>query len=168
MRIKENVMIKIMRYFFGIRGVLDERNIKKVNQLALNAFVYLRLYVLLTSLVIPFLPDRLLNRSMFIMFAFANLVIGYGGVSLYVMHKISRLKLNYREVAAVEYPSAVRQAIIHGAWVGAVEGIVFYGVLGRINGWTSLVTIGFGILGLVMGWTTDTQREIGHTVKIKE
>ncbi|WP_369406528.1 DUF3278 domain-containing protein [Lentilactobacillus kisonensis] len=29
MRIKENVMIKIMRYFFGIRGVLDERNIKK-------------------------------------------------------------------------------------------------------------------------------------------
>lgn len=38
---KESILIKIMRYFFSIRGVLDEHNIREINKVATNAFMYL-------------------------------------------------------------------------------------------------------------------------------
>lgn len=164
---KESILIKIMRYFFSIRGVLDEHNLREVNKVATNAFMFLWIYTAVANGALLIVSDKFLTHSTLIWFLVVNLIIALGGVSLYVTRKISKLKLNYREVSVEEYPKAVHQAIIHGAWFGIIYGIFCYFMMARIQGLFSLFTILFTLFIVVMGWTSDTQKEIGHIVKVE-
>ncbi|GHP14626.1 hypothetical protein YK48G_20510 [Lentilactobacillus fungorum] len=164
---REGFLIKIMRYFFSIRGVLDERNRREINRIATNAFMFLWLYTAIANIAFIFLPQTKLPKSAFIGFAFLNLVIGWYGVSVYVSHGISKLKLNYQEVSVDDYPRAVRKAWQHGAWVGVVSGIVVYVMVANISGFISWTAIGLSLLIVLINWTMDAQREIGHIVKVK-
>lgn len=164
---KESILIKIMRYFFSIRGVLDEHSTREVNKIATNAFMYLWIYTGVANVALLMVSDKFLTHSTLIWFLFVNLIVAWGGVSFYVTRKVSKLKLNYREVSVAEYPKAVHQAIIHGAWFGIIYGIFCYFMVARIQGSFSLFTILFTLFIIVVGWTSDTQREIGHIVKVE-
>lgn len=164
---KESILIKIMRYFFSIRGVLDEHNIREVNKVATNAFMYLWIYTGLANAALLMVSEQYLTHSTLIGFLFVNLIIAFGGVSLYVTRKVSKLKLNYREVSVNEYPKAVHQAVIHGAWFGVIYGMFSYLMLARFDGPFSLFSILATLVVIVIGWTSDTQKEIGHIVKVE-
>ncbi|PAK78487.1 DUF3278 domain-containing protein [Lentilactobacillus parakefiri] len=164
---KESVLIKVMRYLFSIRGVLNEHNAREVGKVAINAFMFLWMYTLIANGTVLMLPENMKTRSMINGFVLINMIIGLGGVSLYVTHKVSALKLNYQEVSTEAYPKAVHKAVIHGAWFGCCYGVIAYLMLAQINGFLSIFSIGVGLFLVVVGWTSDTQREIGHIVKVE-
>lgn len=164
---KESILIKIMRYFFSIRGVLDEHSIMEINKVATNAFMYLWIYTGFANVALLIVSDKFLTHSTLIWFLFVNLIVAWGGVSFYVTRKVSKLKLNYHEVSVEEYPKAVHQAIIHGAWFGIIYGMFCYFLLTGVQGTFSLSRILFTLFIVAVGWTSDTQREIGHIVKVE-
>ncbi|WCJ52281.1 DUF3278 domain-containing protein [Lentilactobacillus buchneri] len=148
-------MIKIMRYFFSIRGVLDEHNAREIGKVATNAFMFLWMYTGIANAVFLLLPQAIKTGSMI------------NGVGLYVTHKVSELKLNYQEVSTKEYLKAVHKAVIHGAWFGISYGLVTYLMFAQFNGFFSIVSIGFAIFIVLISWTSDTHREIAHIVKVE-
>ncbi|KRL15312.1 hypothetical protein FD12_GL000839 [Lentilactobacillus rapi DSM 19907 = JCM 15042] len=166
MKNKEGILMKIMRYSFSIRGVLDEHNLQVVNRIATNGFMYLWIYTAVANIVMLFLPEAMITHSFTIGFVFINILVGFGGVSMYMSHQISKMKLNYQEVSKDEYPNAVRRAYRHGAWWGLLYGIYVYLITAPFNGFASWFTIGLTLFIIIVSWTSDTQREIGHIVKI--
>ncbi|WP_249778442.1 DUF3278 domain-containing protein [Lentilactobacillus dabitei] len=102
MKNKEGILIKIMRYSFSIRGVLDEHNLQAVNRIATNGFMYLWIYTAVTNIVMLFLPEAMITHSFTIGFVFINILVGFGGVSMYINHQVSKMKLNYQEVSKDE------------------------------------------------------------------
>lgn len=164
---KEGFLIKIMRYFFSIRGVLDEHNAREIGKVATNAFMFLWMYTGIANAVFLFLPQAIKTQSMINGFILFNMFIVWGGVGLYVTHKVSALKLNYQEVSTKEYSKAVHKAMIHGAWYGCSYGLISYLMCVQINGFLSIFSIGFGLFMLVACWISDTQREIAHIVKVE-
>lgn len=72
---KESILIKIMRYFFSIRGVLDEHNIREVNKVATSAFMYLWIYTGLANAALLMVSEQYLTHSTLIGFLFVNLII---------------------------------------------------------------------------------------------
>lgn len=165
MKNKEGILIKIMRYSFSIRGVLDEHNLQAVNRIATNGFMYLWIYTAVTNIVMLFLPEAMITHSFTIGFVFINILVGFGGVSMYINHQVSKMKLNYQEVSKDEYPNAVRRAYRHGALWGLLYGIYVYLITASFNGFTSWFTICLTLFIIVMAWMSDTQQEIGHIVK---
>lgn len=164
---KESILIKIMRYFFSIRGVLDEHSIREINKVATNAFMYLWIYTGVANGALLMVSDKFLTHSTLIWFLFVNLIVAWGGVSFYVTRKVSKLKLNYHEVSVEEYPKAVHQAIIHGGWFSVIYGIFFYFLTTGIQWSFSLSGILVTLFIVALFWTSDTQREIGHIVKVE-
>lgn len=164
---KEGFLIKIMRYFFSIRGVLDEHNAREIGKVATNAFMFLWMYTGIANAVFLLLPQAIKTGSMINGFILFNMFIVWGGVGLYVTHKVSELKLNYQEVSTKEYLKAVHKAVIHGAWFGISYGLVTYLMFAQFNGFFSIVSIGFAIFIVLISWTSDTQREIAHIVKVE-
>ncbi len=124
MEIKESLSVKIIKRVYGVTGVLDEYRKGKIDEVGNQAFMLLYWYIpLSTFLAILFIEENpkialvtLISSNMFI----------YMGISIYIVWKISRLKLMDIEVEKDKLKSTKRQLIIKNIGAAIYFSIAMY------------------------------------------
>ena len=176
MQKSNELMLKIIKFFYGIDGNLDEYRLGQIRRIGNNAFIMLFIYTLASNIVVSFIglasPQNTLTTFIFVNILFSLVVItGYIGVAM------NKLKLNEMATTEEKYPEkvsklkkrALRKSIqlsLYWFFVEIFLNWYFYGEpynvqLSSLQIYIKAIFFGvFVALGLYIYWRTQLKKSL--------
>lgn len=156
-----------MRYFFNIRGLLDEHTRNAINEAVVHAFIFLWLYIFIATEAMVTFSNSANLTSMMNIFVYANLFIGVGGTNIFIRQTVSKLHLDIQEVSESDYSHAVSDAVKSSMISGLLWGLIFLTVLMTSNVMKTQLIILSALGFFLLVWIIDSWTAISHIVKVK-
>ncbi|MCP0887976.1 DUF3278 domain-containing protein [Ligilactobacillus sp. WILCCON 0076] len=119
------LMLKIIKLFYGVEGVLDEYKLQQIDRIGNNAFLILFSYTIVSNLFVSFvsLNDSQMTLSIFIL---VNILFSLVVVVGYIAIAMKRLNLNNQEVIAENYSQKLNRIKRRALRRGAMMTIYFW------------------------------------------
>ena len=119
------LMLKIIKLFYGVEGVLDEYKLQQIDRIGNNAFLILFSYTIISNLFVSFVSsmDSQMVLSIFILI---NILFSFIVVVGYIAISMNRLNLNNQEIIAEKYSQKINRIKKRALRRGAMMTIYFW------------------------------------------
>lgn len=117
---KESLNVRLIKWFYGIPGPLDEYGRQQVDRIGSNAFIFLWLESFFSNLIIFWLTLNL-SRTVLVLTIVANEIIG-----LLVTFSYVKIALAFRHLFTAEYDSKYAGHILRWTIVQGIKALLFY------------------------------------------
>lgn len=117
MKVKESLLTKVIKRFYGISGVLDEYKLRQVEHIGNNAFMLMFWYMILSNFVAALFSYKYPQVTVWALLG-TNLFFLVYVISTYIMYATSKLKLTENEVEAKDVAKEKRKNILKGIGAG--------------------------------------------------
>lgn len=117
MKDKEGLLIKIIKRFYGISGVLDEYKKRQVEHIGNNAFMLILGYMMVSNLLVMLFARRNPELTLWV-FISCNIFFAVFVICGYVLLAMSHLKLTENEVEAKDMVKEEKKTILKGIGLG--------------------------------------------------
>lgn len=131
MKSKESISVKLIKYFYGIDGKLDEYRRSELNRIGNNAFIILFMYTLVSSGIMILVGN--INVKYLEYYPMVNLVAVIFGVGMYIIFQVEKLKLSTKEVTSKNYNGERRKLIRRSIKTSLITTIIYYVVISFVD-----------------------------------
>lgn len=117
MKVKESLLTKVIKRFYGISGVLDEYRRSQVEHIGNNAFILMFWYMLLSNFVAVLFAYKYPEVTVWALIG-TNLFFLLNVICLYIIYTTSKIKLTENEVETKDIEKEKKKIVLNGIGSG--------------------------------------------------
>lgn len=122
--VKHNLYLRLLRWTYGVEGVIDEYKLAKLNQIGNNAFLFLVVYTSLAEIGVLFGALAWPLRTVLVSFLVVNALVLLG-VGVAMGHAVQRLHFDQIDIDRTDYPGQLRRLRWRALGLGLYTGVLY-------------------------------------------
>lgn len=122
--VKHNLYLRLLRWAYGVEGVIDEYKLAKLNQIGNNAFLFLVVYTSLAEIGVLFGALAWPLRTVVVSFLVVNALVLLG-VGVATGHAVQRLHFDQIDIDRTDYPGQLRRLRWRALGWGLYTGVLY-------------------------------------------
>lgn len=122
--VKHNFYLRLLRWAYGVEGVIDEYKLAKLNQIGNNAFLFLVVYTSLAEIGVLFGALAWPLRTVVVSFLVVNALVLLG-VGVATGRAIQRLHFDQIDIDRRDYPRQLRRLRWRALGWGLYTGVLY-------------------------------------------